>query len=66
VVIDDSPRKLERSYGNHVLPFEGDASDEELEKLEQYLFWLKCVPDVRSVDKRNWRNAVSTLHKQRP
>ena len=58
-VIDDSPEKLERSYGNHigVAPFEGDPTDNDLPKLQGYLAWLKQVPNVRLVDKRNWRTA---------
>jgi RNA polymerase II subunit A small phosphatase-like protein len=65
VVVDDSSRKLERSYGNHipVLPFRGDAVDNELEELEHYLLWLKSVPDVRSVDKRSWKSTVPMLRK---
>jgi TFIIF-interacting CTD phosphatase-like protein len=65
VIVDDSSRKLERSYGNHVpmLPFHGDAADNELENLEHYLLWLKRVPDVRSVDKRSWRSTVPMLRK---
>ena len=58
-VIDDSPEKLKRSYGNHirVAPFVGDPADNELRKLQGYLTWLKEVPNVRMVDKRNWRIA---------
>ena len=58
-VIDDSPEKLKRSYGNHihVAPFEGDPTDNELPRLQVYLAWLKQVPNVRLVDKRNWRTA---------
>jgi hypothetical protein len=58
-VIDDSPEKLKRSYGNHirVAPFVGDPTDNELPKLQGYLAWLKEVPNVRLVDKRNWRTA---------
>jgi RNA polymerase II subunit A small phosphatase-like protein len=57
--VDDSPEKLERSYGNHirVAPFLGDPADDELPKLQAYLVWLKEVPNVRSVDKKNWRTA---------
>jgi len=58
LVVDDSPRKLERSYGNYirVLPFAGDPSDDELEKLERYLLRLRDSVNVRSWDKRNWRS----------
>jgi RNA polymerase II subunit A small phosphatase-like protein len=59
VVVDDSPEKLRRNYGNHILvgPFEGDAADNELRKLQDYLAWLRDVPNVRLADKRNWRAA---------
>jgi RNA polymerase II subunit A small phosphatase-like protein len=59
VVVDDTSRKLERSYGNHVciIPFEGDPADTELARLESYLFLLKDVPNIRAVDMRSWRTA---------
>ena len=57
LVVDDSPRKLKRNYGNYVriLPFTGDPCDNELGKLERYLLTLRDVPNVRTLDKRNWR-----------
>jgi TFIIF-interacting CTD phosphatase-like protein len=57
LVVDDSPRKLERNYGNHICiaPFEGDPADHEFERLEAYLLWLKDIANVRSVNKRHWR-----------
>src|SRR5262249_16031075 len=56
LVIDDTPRKLERNYGNHIgiPPFHGDRDDGELEKLQEYLVQLKDVNDVRTVEKRYW------------
>ena len=61
LIVDDSPRKLERSYGNYirVSAFCGDPGDKELGKLESYLNCLKNTPNVRSVDKRSWRNTPS-------
>jgi TFIIF-interacting CTD phosphatase-like protein len=58
LIVDDTPRKVERSYGNHiyVTPFEGDPADTELRKLESYLLWLKDLPNMRLVEKRNWRS----------
>ena len=66
VVVDDTARKLERSYGNHVpvSPYVGDTADKELEKLEHYLMWLKSVPDVRFVDKRRWRSVALSCRTQ--
>lgn len=57
LIIDDSAEKISRSYGNHicVTPFEGDPTDNELAILQSYLLWLKDIPGVRSVEKRNWR-----------
>ena len=62
VVIDDSPEKLKRHYGNTicVTPFMGDALDQELRKLQAYLLWLKDVPNVRLIEKRNWRTVLET------
>lgn len=62
VVIDDSPEKLKRNYGNtiYVTPFMGDPLDQELRKLQTYLLWLKDVPNVRLIEKRNWRTALKT------
>jgi TFIIF-interacting CTD phosphatase-like protein len=61
-IVDDSPEKLQRSYGNHicVAPFEGDPTDNELRTLQGYLAWLRGVPNVRLIDKRNWRGAPTT------
>ncbi|MBZ5536732.1 MAG: HAD family hydrolase [Acidobacteriia bacterium] len=60
LVVDDSPGKLERSYGNHIhiRPFEGDPRDDDLRKLQAYLLWLKDVPNVRLLDKRDWRTTL--------
>ena len=61
LVVDDSPEKLQRNYGNHipVIPYMGDREDKELKKLNIYLDELKNLESVRSVEKRNWRNLVS-------
>jgi len=61
LVVDDSPRKLERSYGNYirVLSFAGAPSDDELKKLERYLLAVRDAVNVRSLDKRNWRSKHS-------
>jgi RNA polymerase II subunit A small phosphatase-like protein len=57
VVVDDSPEKHTKNYGNlvQVLPFEGDLSDTELELLLPYLVRLSTVENVRAVEKRGWR-----------
>jgi TFIIF-interacting CTD phosphatase-like protein len=66
VIIDDSPEKLKRHYGNTicVTQFLGDASDCELRRLQAYLLWLKDVPNVRLIEKRNWRTVLETGHRR--
>ncbi len=61
LVIDDSPEKLQRNYGNHipVTPFKGDSKDNELLKLIIYLDKLKSLDSVRTIEKRNWRFSIS-------
>ena len=53
IMVDDSPEKLERNYGNHIIvrPFEGETSDDELQ--------LKDLPNVRAVEKRSWRQRMA-------
>jgi len=60
LVVDDTPVKLARSYGNHIRikPFVGDPVDQELLWLKKYLMTLKSVPNVRIVEKRGWRNNI--------
>lgn len=61
LIVDDSPEKLEKHYGNlvRVRPFEGDPQDRELEALGEYLSSLRETNDVRRIEKRFWRR-VST------
>lgn len=57
LAVDDSPEKLERSYGNVIVVCEylGDPADDELPALARFLDELKDVPNVRTVEKRGWR-----------
>lgn len=57
LVIDDSPEKLQRNYGNHipVIPFLGDPKDDELPRLIIFLERIKNLDSVRSIEKRNWK-----------
>ena len=57
LMIDDTPRKLSRNYGNHlrIRAFEGDAGDRELSAVLPYLEWLSKQENFRSIDKRGWR-----------
>jgi TFIIF-interacting CTD phosphatases, including NLI-interacting factor len=59
VVVDDSPEKHAKNYGNlvRVAPYEGLA-DDELDLLRTYLQRLSTVQNVRSIEKRNWRADV--------
>ena len=55
LVVDDSPEKLARNYGNlvRVPPYTGEA-DNVLEKLSSFLQELADEPDVRPIEKRGW------------
>jgi RNA polymerase II subunit A small phosphatase-like protein len=56
LVVDDTPRKAERNYGNavYVAPFVGDPSDAELPALARYLLSIRDRPDYRTFEKRGW------------
>jgi TFIIF-interacting CTD phosphatase-like protein len=58
LMVDDSPEKLERAYGNHIWipPFEGDKSDVELRHLGAYLKIIRPQPNFRIIEKRHWRS----------
>ena len=58
LMIDDTPRKLSRQYGNHIRvhPFEGDPEDRELLDLLPFLDWIRTQDDFRKIEKRNWRS----------
>ena len=60
IVVDDTPRKLERSYGNvvYVGEFAGDSTDGELMLLEKYLRKIANEPDFRAIEKRGWRKEI--------
>ncbi|HJL00938.1 MAG TPA: HAD family hydrolase [Polyangiaceae bacterium LLY-WYZ-15_(1-7)] len=57
LAVDDTPAKWRRSYGNlvRVAPFEGDPADDELPALLRYLEELGPAPNVRTIEKRGWR-----------
>ncbi|MEG4587941.1 HAD family hydrolase [Microcoleus sp. MOSTC5] len=61
IAVDDTPQKWERSYGNlvQVNPFEGDETDNELKYLLLYLDKLRYEENIRSVEKRFWRNRLT-------
>jgi RNA polymerase II subunit A small phosphatase-like protein len=57
LVIDDSPEKLERHYGNHlqVRPFFGEPGDTELRDVLPFLQSIKDAANFRTIEKRTWR-----------
>lgn len=56
IMLDDTPQKLIRNYGNLVRVSEwlGDAADSELKHIQALLLELKAVPNVRKIEKRGW------------
>ncbi|WP_421569948.1 NIF family HAD-type phosphatase [Stenotrophomonas sp. PD6] len=58
--IDDTPSKYAQNYGNLVLvqEFTGDRHDDELARLAAYLEQLSAQPNIRAVEKRNWRDRL--------
>jgi RNA polymerase II subunit A small phosphatase-like protein len=61
LMIDDSPEKHTRNYGNliRVLPFEGDLADDELPRLATYLLQIAGQASFRTIEKRHWRQSVA-------
>ena len=58
IMVDDTPAKLVRNYGNlvRVNPFEGNPRDRELLGLQKYLLELREVTNVRKIEKRGWQS----------
>lgn len=63
LMVDDTPAKLARHYGNlvRVRPFFGDLADRELFHLGEYLPTLAEVSNVRRIEKRFWRKSAGVL-----
>jgi carboxy-terminal domain RNA polymerase II polypeptide A small phosphatase len=61
IAVDDTPSKHVRNYGNliTVREFVGDRADAELPMLERYLQALLPSENVRSIEKRRWREQVT-------
>jgi TFIIF-interacting CTD phosphatase-like protein len=66
LIVEDTPQKVERNYGNaiYVSPFYGNTNDTELIQLRAYLGSLASVPNVRSIEKRGWRFRLQTPDKE--
>lgn len=60
LIIDDTPTKSRRNYGNAIYPavYTGDSADNELPRLLTYLIELKDAENVRAIEKRNWKNRI--------
>ena len=58
IMVDDSPYKLKKNYGNlvRVNEFTGDQHDTELLILIDYLSDLKSAHNIRQIEKRGWQN----------
>jgi RNA polymerase II subunit A small phosphatase-like protein len=60
LIVDDTPEKVLHNYGNAIYakPYYGDANDRELAILTTYLLALKDAENVRTIEKRHWRQQV--------
>ncbi|WP_417385829.1 HAD family hydrolase [Gimesia sp.] len=58
LIVDDTPRKVERNYGNaiYVTPWFGDQNDHELQLLTKYLLQIRDQANLRRIEKRNWKS----------
>lgn len=57
LIVEDTPRKVERHYGNavYVTSWEGDEDDDLLLDLLDYLRSIHSEANFRSIEKRGWR-----------
>ena len=57
LIVDDTPEKVRNCYGNTIYPkpFLGNADDNELIILAQFLHSLHDAQNVRSIEKRQWQ-----------
>ncbi|MEW6600504.1 MAG: HAD family hydrolase [Nitrospirota bacterium] len=58
IMIDDSPEKIEKNYGNHirVSEYTGQEDDNDLLFLMHYLDALKDEKNIRLIEKRGWKS----------
>lgn len=56
IMVDNTPKKLAKNYGNllRVSDFYGSQEDSELKWLKQYLNQLKDISNIREIEKRGW------------
>lgn len=57
LIVDDSPGKVSRNYGNaiYITPYTGNLADGELYCLAKYLVAVADTPNFRRIEKRGWR-----------
>jgi carboxy-terminal domain RNA polymerase II polypeptide A small phosphatase len=57
LIVDDTPEKCRQNYGNAIYPreYDGSVEDNELILLARYLETLSSEPNVRTIEKRTWR-----------
>ncbi|WP_077148051.1 HAD family hydrolase [Sphingopyxis sp. KK2] len=60
LIVDDTPEKCVRNYGNAIYPreYDGRDADDELLLLARYLERLKDAPNLRQLEKRRWRAEI--------
>lgn len=60
LIVDDTPEKCARNYGNAIYPreYDGRDDDDELRLLARYLETLKDAPSLRRLEKRYWRAQI--------
>ena len=60
LMVDDTPSKLAKHYGNlvRVAPYFGATDDRELPALAAYLPALAAAGNVRRIEKRGWRTSL--------
>lgn len=58
LIVDNTPSKVSANYGNaiYVNDFEGDASDDELPMLRDFLLLIKDRENFTRIEKRHWKN----------
>lgn len=61
LIVDDTPAKAKRNFGNAIYPSEylGQPHDDELLRLLAYLLQLKDAENVRLIEKRDWAGRIS-------
>jgi len=65
LIVDDSPEKTRDNFGNaiYVNPYEGDTKDCELNLLSEFLISMKDSENVRTIEKRGWKNKKTAYNK---